>query len=102
MNSLPKRELPIAQFRPAPAATFVVVVLPLPRELDSIFRALGAEAEVEFTLDSAKLEVAKTVFLKFDVAGNNQIDVVTVPLLHLEDAPAAEERICFEGRHICR
>jgi hypothetical protein len=54
---------------------------------------------IELSLDGAEPEVAKTVLLELDVARNNHINVVAVPLFHLDDAPVAEERIGALGCH---
>ena len=45
---------------------------------------------VEIRLDRAKLHEAMTVAINTDVSGNDEVDAVGVPAIHLSDMPGAD------------
>jgi hypothetical protein len=48
---------------------------------------------VEPALENAKLERTGIVFLDLNEGGHNEVQVVVVPLLHVDDPPRSDERV---------
>ena len=77
-----------------------VVVLPFPRELRAGRSVACAVAGVEEALECAEGDLAIRRVLEAEMRFLDEVEEVIVPVVHLDDAPAAGEGL-GEGWNLC-
>src|SRR5579871_5184199 len=77
---------------PAASASLISVVEPLPGELGAGRAVLGAVSDIEPPLYGAEDEAAVIAAFEDDVGRLDQVEVIVVPHVHLDNAPAPLER----------
>ncbi len=97
MNEDPATQLLAVQDGPPATRARVGIDFFLPRELEPILLMDTVESAVESATNRSKLEEAKSVGFERNVAWNDQVDIVRIPLIHLDDAPFAQERVATLG-----
>ena len=71
----------------ATAAAGIVIVLPLPGEVNNQTAVTLAEPAVEPPADRTELKMAHLLMVELDERGDDQVEVFRIPHLHLSDAP---------------
>jgi hypothetical protein len=79
----------ICQYRPAPPADLITLVVTLPAELHAGTSVTLARAAVHPPPDGYETELAGPVVTELDEAGRYQVDGLLIPQVHLYDPPPA-------------
>jgi hypothetical protein len=86
---MPQKRAVIGQYRPAPPADLITLVITLPAELHAGTSVALARAAVHPPPDGDETELAGPVVAELDEAGRYQVDGLLIPHVHLCDPPPA-------------
>src|SRR5436309_13174324 len=82
-------ELSIRNVRPSASTDWVHFVFPFPGKFQTFCLLVGLKTIINVPMDGAKLKLSQIVLSEGEIPWHNEIDVVLIPLLHLDNPPCA-------------
>src|SRR6266536_2445597 len=83
-------ELSVLDHRPPSSADRVHFVLPFPGKFQALCILVGLNTIIDVPMDGAKLKLAQVILSEGEIAGHNEIDIILIPLLHLDNPPCSQ------------
>src|SRR5262249_9220748 len=71
-------------------------VFSFPRKFQTFCLLVGLDTIINVPMDGAKLKLAQVVLSEGEIAWHNEVDVVLIPLLHLNNPPCSRVRIAHD------
>src|SRR5436190_1252073 len=82
-------ELSVLDDRPSSSTHWVHFIFPFPGKLQAVSILVGLNTISEIPMDGSKLKLSQVVLSEGDISWHNEVDVVLIPLLHLDNPPCA-------------
>src|SRR5262245_41425197 len=82
-------ELSVLHDRPSASTDWVHFVFPFPRKFQTFCLLVGLKTIIEISMHGSKLKLSQMILSEGDIAWNNEVDEVLIPLLHLNNAPCS-------------
>src|SRR5262249_49109868 len=82
-------ELSIRNDRPSASTDRVHFVFPFPGKLQACCLLVGLDTIINLAMDGTKLKLTQVVLSEGEIAWHHEVDVILIPLLHLDNPPCA-------------
>src|SRR6266567_157500 len=86
-------KLSIRNDRPPSSTDWVHFIFPFPGKCQAFRIPVGLDTIIEIPMHSPKLKRSTMILSECDRAWHNEVDVVLLPLLHLDHPPCSQVRI---------
>src|SRR5438128_1183079 len=91
-------ELSIRNDRPPSSTDRVHFVSPFPGKFQTFCILIGRKTIIQIPMHSAKLKLSQMILSERDIAWDNEVDVILIPLLHLDNTPCSHVLIAHGVR----
>src|SRR4030095_12002158 len=86
-------ELSSCNDRPPSSTDRVHFVLPFPGKFQAFCILVGRKTIIDLPMDGAKLKLAQVVLSERDIAWHHKVNILLIPLFHLDNPPCAHVRM---------
>src|SRR5438094_7684901 len=82
-------KLSVLDHRPPSSTDWVHFVFPFPRKCQTFCLLVGLNTIIDVPMDGAKLTLSQVVLSEREISWHHEVDIVLIPLLHLDNPPCA-------------